>query len=216
MVVRRSISKRNYILAFVLTAMIFVIAFFGGMITDRIFLDDIENFNDETRFNLFRAELRDKMMGDGLCSYAFESPLVEEFVEISNEIIHLENRLGKDNWKVIELKKYYTLLEMYDWLHYKKLKENCGSNYDSILYFYSNQDDENGEPECECDRQGFILGYIKENNPNVRIYSFDYHLEIEEIEILKEKYGITEVPTFVINGNVLHGFSELEAIEYFL
>jgi hypothetical protein len=216
MVIKRSISKRNYVLAFVFTSMIFTIAFLGGMITDRIFLDDVEKFNDETRFNLFRAELRDKMMEDELCSYDFESPLVKEFADISNEIIHLENRLGKDHWKVVELKKYYTLLEMYDWLHYKKLKENCGSNYDLILYFYSNQDDETGEPECECDRQGFILGYIQENNLNVRVYSFDYNLEIEEIKILKEKYGIIEVPSLVINGNVLHGFSELEDIEYFL
>jgi len=93
MVIKRNISKRNYVLAFVFTIMIFVIAFLVGMFTDRVFLDDVDQFNDETRFNLFRLELRNKLIENDFCGYEFESSVIEEFDEVTNEIIHLENRL---------------------------------------------------------------------------------------------------------------------------
>tara|TARA_Y100000310_G_scaffold342188_1_gene444203 strand:- start:1100 stop:1747 length:648 start_codon:yes stop_codon:yes gene_type:complete len=215
MVIKRSISKKNYILALVFTSFIFIIAFLVGIVADRIFLEDVDQFNNEARFDLFRLELRSKLLGEHECTYNYGSPMGDEFLYITNEIMHLEESLGKNNPKVLKLKKYYSLLEIYDWMHYKDIKEKCGADYDLILYFYSNKEI-GGVKECECDRQGFILGYVKEKNPNVRIYSFDYNLDLEEINILKEIYDVENVPTIIVNNNVLHGFSELEDIEYFI
>ncbi len=218
MVVKRTVTKKNYILAFVITGLIFVVAFLFGMVADRMFVEHVDRFNDETRYDMFRLELRNALLEDKICDYKSDSFVKNEFGYVSAEIMQLETKLGKTHQKVMDLKKYYTLLEIYDWLHYKKIKEECGSDYDLILYFYSNKEDSQGNDLCEdCERQGFILSYIKSENPSsVRVYSFDYDLESEEVGILKSLYGIDSFPSIVINDNVIRGFSELEDIEYFL
>ncbi|MBT7553018.1 hypothetical protein HN670_00945, partial [bacterium] len=119
MVVKRTVTKKNYILAFVITGLIFVVAFLFGMVADRMFVEHVDKFNDETRYDLFRLELRSALLEDRICEYEFDSFVKDEFGYVSAEIMQLETKLGKNHQKVKDLKKYYTLLEIYDWLHYK-------------------------------------------------------------------------------------------------
>ncbi len=209
MVVKRKITKKYYFMTFVVTTLIFLVAFFLGFFVNNLnyssTLDELSNM----KTGLLRYDLQYKLLGEYPCEYSGDSPLSGEFEEVRLRIAKLENELGKQDNRVLTLKTYYSLLEISDFLYYADLNKKCGTDYDLILYFYSNEKD-----ECpSCEKQGFVLDYVYGEAQGVRIYSFDYDLELTEIEILKEKYGVKAVPSVVVNGKLLTGYHEAREIQ---
>ena len=120
----------------------------------------------------------------------------------------MEGELGKYDEDVLRMKEYYSLLEIRHWMFIKGLKEDCGRDYNIILFFYSNE-----EEECsDCEMQGYLLGYINQKYDNVFIYSFDKNIQNSALGLLKDKYNVNGL-TLVINDRVSYGFMEKEEIE---
>jgi hypothetical protein len=111
------------------------------------------------------------------------------------------------NTDVISLKKSYSLLEIKDYLLMKKITERCGQKPIFILYFYNNDN-------CEdCTKQGYVLTSLREEYPNLRVYSFDYNLDLGAIKSMISIYKVpNKVPALVINGKVYSGFQSVEDI----
>jgi hypothetical protein len=107
-------------------------------------------------------------------------------------------------------KKYYSLLEIKDYLLSKKLVEKCGKAKKPvfIIYFYSNQGD------CpDCGREGYVLTRLKEIYPDLRVYSFDYHLDLSVIDSMKKIYKVDNVlPALVIEDKTYTGFKSIEEL----
>jgi hypothetical protein len=75
-----------------------------------------------------------------------------------------------------------------------------------ILYFYSNSGD------CaDCEKAGYALTALRQTYPSIRVYSFDYHLDLSALTTLEkiEKLNGT-LPAFVVNGKVVYGFQSIE------
>ncbi len=210
MVVKRKITKKYYFMTFVVTTLIFLVAFFLGFFVNNLnyssTLDELSNM----KTGLLRYDLQYKLLGEYPCEYLEgDSPLSREFEEVRLRVARLENELGKHDKRVLTLKTYYSLLEISDFLYYTDLNKKCGTDYDLILYFYSNEED-----KCpSCEKQGFVLDYVYGEAQDVRIYSFDYDLGLTEIEILKEKYDVKAVPSTVVNGKLLTGLHESKEIQ---
>jgi hypothetical protein len=210
MVVKRKITKKYYFMTFVITTLIFAVAFLLGFFVNSLNYSGTLNELSDMKTDLLRYDLQYKLLGEYPCEYLDDnSQLGGEYEEIRFRIARLESELGKQDERVLTLKTYYSLLEINDFLYYSDLNRKCGTDYDLVLYFYSN--DKEKCPSCE--KQGFILDFVYEENENVRIYSFDYDLGLTEIEILKGKYGVDGVPSIVINGKLLNGFNEIESIQ---
>ncbi len=210
MVVKRKITKKYYFMTFVITTLIFAVAFLLGFFVNSLNYSGTLNELSDMKTDLLRYDLQYRLLGEYPCEYLEDnSQLGGEYEEIRFRIARLESELGKEDERVLTLKTYYSLLEINDFLYYSDLNRKCGTDYDLILYFYSN--DKEKCPSCE--KQGFILDFIYEENENIRIYSFDYDLGLTEVEILKEKYKVTGVPSIVVNGKLLNGFNEIESIQ---
>ena len=100
-------------------------------------------------------------------------------------------------------------MEIRDYLITKRLAEACKTKPVTVLYFYSNAGD------CgDCDKAGYALSYLRNTYPTLRVYSFDYNLELGA---LKTFIAVTKVkdtlPAFVINGKHSYGFSSLADLE---
>jgi hypothetical protein len=204
--------KRNAILALVLTVGLFVtvIAAVGylnnarvqelGAIEDKIALDTLSL---ETQFDLL-AEAPCKEVSEG-------SVLSSELNDLAARLSYTEERLGSDNDEVVKLKRQYTLLEIKDYLLMKRLAKEC-TNLKPVfvLYFYSNAGDCAG-----CAEAGYALSYLRQTYPRLRVYSFDYNLDLGALRTLVAVLGIkTPFPAYVINGknfNELASLKELEA-----
>jgi hypothetical protein len=110
---------------------------------------------------------------------------------------------------VITLKKFYSLLQIKDYILMKKIAEKCGDKPRSILYFYS-------ATSCDdCRKQGYVLTSLREENPGVRVYSFDYNLDINALKSLINIHSINgkNLPAVVINETTHEGFQSFENLK---
>ncbi|HEY4500712.1 MAG TPA: hypothetical protein VJI70_00365 [Candidatus Paceibacterota bacterium] len=161
----------------------------------------IDSLSLETQFSLLEAAPCD--------SSASSATLTSELADFSGRLSYAEDQLGSDNPQVIRLKERYSLLEIRDYLITKRLAEACKTKPVTVLYFYSNAGD------CgDCDKAGYALSYLRNTYPTLRVYSFDYNLELGA---LKTFIAVTKVkdtlPAFVINGKHSYGFSSLADLE---
>lgn len=90
----------------------------------------------------------------------------------------------------------------------QKARNRCNLDIESIIYFY-------GREDCnDCRRQGYILTDMRNDYPELRVYSFDYYLELSAIDALKSIYKVDEnLPALIINDKVYKGFKNKEDIE---
>ena len=90
----------------------------------------------------------------------------------------------------------------------KKMRERCGEKSIFILYFYKND-------SCtDCTKQGYVLTSLREKYPDLRVYSFDYNLDLSAIKTMTSIYKVPDnLPAIVINGKVYNGLQTLESIE---
>lgn len=161
----------------------------------------IDTLSLDTQFSLLEAAPCD--------SSASSTTLISELTDLGDRLSYAENQLGNDNVQVIRLKEQYSLLEIRDYLITKKLAVACGAKPVTVLYFYSNSGD------CaDCDKAGYALSYLHNTYPMLRVYSFDYNLELGA---LKTFIAITKVqdslPAFVVNGKNSYGFTSLADLE---
>ncbi len=128
---------------------------------------------------------------------------------LGDKLSFAEQRLGKQDQQVIELKKEYALLEIRDYLLMQKLSTTCHITPITVLYFYSNTGD------CaSCDRAGYALSYMRKTYPRIRVYSFDYHLDLGALKTLIEVKKIKPtLPAFVIQKKRFYGFTSLTQLE---
>lgn len=205
-----SIALRNSIIALGIT-----IALIGTIVYSISYLNNariaeltaieeqltIDALSLETQFLLLEAAPCD--------SAASSTTLTSELADLGNRLAYTENQLGSDNPQVIHLKKKYSLLEIRDYLVTKKLAAACGTKPVTVLYFYSNSGD------CpDCDKAGYALTYLRDTYPKLRVYSFDYNLDLGALKTLVAVDKVkNNLPAFIVNGKYSNGFSTLEEFE---
>jgi hypothetical protein len=140
--------------------------------------------------------------------------LSPELNVLGDKLSHTENERGEEDQDVIYLKKYYSLLQVKDYLLSKKLAEKCGAKKQPvfIIYFYSNVGD------CpDCIKEGYVLTRLKEKYPDLRVYSFDYNLQLSVIDSLKSIYRVeSALPALVIEDTTYTGYKSVEDLEALL
>lgn len=202
---------RNAILALVITGAIIgtVLYAINTLNANRIAeLDAIENqlatdtLSLETQFSLLEAAGCEEVGANNI--------LTKEVGSLGDRLAFTEERLGSTNEEVIRLKKQYTLLQIRDYLLTKQFAEACDIDPVIALYFYSNE-----EGACEdCDRASYALSYMRQTYPSLRVYSFDYNLDLGALKTLIAVEKVApRFPAFVIEDKRRYGFTTLEEFQ---
>ena len=169
-----------------------------SLLQENVLIDLMAN---ETQFELLKSAPCDSLI-EG-------SSLASKMDEIGRKLTFAENH--DDNIvEINSLKKYYSLLEIKDYLLSREIVKKCpGANIHSIVYFY--------REDCKpCVRQGYVLSEVKKRYPWVRIYSFDYDLDFPIIKSFGDIYHVSEgeFPVLILDGDSIHhGFMFAEDIE---
>ncbi|OYT37651.1 hypothetical protein B6U82_01335 [Candidatus Pacearchaeota archaeon ex4484_31] len=210
---KRKIVKEKYIAVFALATLLFIVGILVGHWISEWKIKKTLEVEKKLRFDLLSLELETEMLENYPCTIE-AMMLEEELGNIARKVSFLEEQLGKRNPKVLELKKYYSLLEIRHYLLMKERKERCNENYTLILFFYSNLP-ENIEVS---EKQGYVLDYLRDKytTKKVKIYSLDYDLDLGIIKELIRIHNISEVPSLVIDGNLYVGFQSKEKLERIL
>jgi len=107
----------------------------------------------------------------------------------------MERQSDVNESDIDQLKEYYALLQVKDYLLVSRLAEKCGTHPAIVFYFYTK--------DCpECDREGYILTDVQKDYEGLNLYSFDYNMESSAVRTLISILDVPQdkLPTLIING----------------
>lgn len=200
---------KKYIYAFFITAAIFLTAIFLGNFFSNKKISELRVTESQIALDILSSETQFALLGELSCPDAQNSVLSQELDSLGEKLDYGEERFGTDNEEFLTLKKQYSLLEIKDYLLIKKIRD-CPKPPITILYFYADN--------CpDCDREGYVLTFLREQYPELRVYSFDYNLDLSALKTLASIYGVRDTfPTLVIKNKSHQGFKGIEDIKVLL
>lgn len=208
------ISWKKYAYTFVITAVIFITAIFLSNYFSQKKINEIKNIESRIAVDILASETQFSLLSELSCRDIGSSFLSKELATLGDKLAYTEQNRGSDDTEVLNLKKYYSLLQIKDFLLMQKIKDRCGSNQannngPSIMYFYSNEGD------CEnCEKEGYVLTKLRQDYPELRVYSFDYNLDLSALQTLISVYNIeNNLPVLLINDKVYYGFKSVDEIK---
>ena len=208
------IDTRKYLFTFFLTVTIFITAFFASNFFSNKRVEDVKSIQDNIAIDILSSETQFDLLKEVPCQNVNDSILSPELNILGDKLSHTENDRGETDSDVIYLKKYYSLLQVKDYILSKKLAEKCGAVKKpvSIIYFYSNSGN------CsDCQKEGYVLTRLKQKYPDLRVYSFDYDLQLSVVDSLKAIYKIKPVlPALILEDKTYTGYTSLAELEAIL
>ena len=210
-------NKKRYIYTFIITLAIF---FFSIWLSNFFSDKKVQSLRDlESRINLdiLSVETRFSLLQKTSCEHIVNNDNTknnnigfnEDLNNVALKIKSLENQLGYEDADVISLKKYYSLLQIKDYILAKEFHDRCKQNTVSILYFY--------DAQCEdCAKQSIILDKIISDYPEIRVYYLDKGTYNPALETMASVYKIVKTPSIVINEKTYTGFQDIQKIESYI
>jgi len=199
---------KKYVIVLFITSTIFIFGLWVSNYFNDKKIDQLKSIENTISLDLMSSETQFDLLEELSCKDISTTVLSSELNSLAEKISYSESNIGIENIDVVSLKKSYSLLEIKDYLLMKRITERCGEKSIFILYFYKNDN-------CDdCTRQGYILTSLREKYPNLRVYSFDYNLDISAIRAMISIYKVPDdLPAIVINGKVYSGLKTVEEIE---
>ncbi len=209
----RNARWSNYIVAFLITSFMFATALYASNYFNNQRLEDIRATQDTISTDILSLETQFDLLQEHSCNNISENTVLpSELRTLANQLSYMEAQGSRNQDEVTRLKRLYSLLEIKDYLLMKQIATKCNLKPVFILYFYSNKGD------CDaCEKQGYVLTSLAENYPQLRIYSFDYNLDVSALQTLISIDKIENtLPSLLINGKPYYGFQSVEDINAIL
>lgn len=206
-----SLATRNALFALGITIAIIGTIFFAISQLDARRIAELDAIQAQLATDTLSIETQFALLENAPCAdLSIGTDLTREVATLGDRLSAAESRLGSDNAEVLRLKRQYTLLQIRDYILTQRIADTCDVEPVTALYFYSNE-----SGACEsCDRASYALSYLRQTYPQLRVYSFDYNLDLGAlktfiaVERIEEKF-----PAFVIEGKRSYGFTDLESFQ---
>lgn len=211
---------KKYAYTFLITAVIFITAIVASNYFSQKKITEIKDIESQISIDISASETQFSLLSELPCREISSSLLSKELADLGDKLSYTESSRGTDDPEVISLKKYYSLLQIKDFLLLQKIKEQCGQSIKNsltaqagglfIMYFYSNKDG-----DCpDCQKEGFVLSKLRQDYPDLRVYSFDYNLDLSALQTLIDIYDIQKkLPVILINEQSYYGFKSEDDIK---
>ena len=197
-------ERKKYLIVLLITTGIFIVVFGLVALINNHRLANIDDLQRQITADLIATETQFDLLKTAPCSSIENTLLSQELNELGRKLDFTQETQGATDTDVVQLKKYYSLLQVKDYLLMEEFAGKCNADINSILYFYKS--------DCsECIKQGLILTEFKKRYPEVRIYSFDTDLDFSVIETFTSLYDFDDVyPTLISRNETYQGLQTLE------
>lgn len=203
------IDWKKYLIVFLITVGLFVTAGYVSNYFSNSKIEQLKLIQDKIAIDILSSETQFSLLSELSCKNISDSIYSPELGELGSKLEWSQNNLSATE-EVSYLKKYYSLLQIKDYLLAKKISARCGIKSAFILYFYTTLDN------CTlCQKQGIVLTSLRAKYPELRVYSFDYSTELGAVKAMLQIYKIkdTELPALVVDDEVMNGFHSIEELE---
>lgn len=209
--VNRDIPLLKIFLALLITTFLFLIGILIGYSISYYKYQDLYLKQESIKYDLLNIELESNFLDT--CDSIVLEGITSELSRMGQTIELLEERFGKNDIKVIDQKKKYSLLEVQHLLSISEFEKKCNANLSIILFFYSNKKDYVDAAQ----KIGFILSSLKNENPEkIMIYSFDFDIDSSIITILKRYYHVEVPNTVIIENKTIVGIDNINDIKQYI
>lgn len=200
----------KYVLVFFITLGLFGVIFLASEFLYTQRTGQIKAMEDTINRSILESEIQYRLLADATCDTGDSSNplLIDEINRLAERLDLMESQRGTLDPEVVSLKKYYSLLQVRDFLFLRERERICNIKAPVIVYFYSNQGD------CDdCKKMGYVLTSLREEYANLHIYAFDYDIGLSVVDTLKSIYKLNgELPAIVIDRKPYYGFIERDEI----
>jgi hypothetical protein len=202
----RETNWHTYAIVLAITVFVFGSAYLLSSFFYQQRMSDVRAVEQSLNLSVLATEVDYALLADTICE-SESSVLTDELSGLAEKLSFMEET-GADKTTLESLKKNYTLLQVKDYLLNKQKGIQCGIHPPTILYFYSNIGD------CaDCKRQGYVLTGLQQDHPELRIYAFDYNLDLSVIRTLRSIYKLSgQLPALVVSRVPYYGFKDREGI----
>ena len=202
-------NPKKYLIVLAITCAVFLTGFLASNYLNNQKIDSIKNTEDQISLDILSSEAQYQLLEQSSCDIVTGSILSDELNTLADKLSYAESQEGFSSADVQSLKENYSLLEIKDYLLMQQIYNKCGATPTSILYFYSNKGN------CtDCTDQGYVLTALRQEYPELRVYAFDYNLDLDAVKTLITLYHIPSVlPALVMNGKVYDGFQSIAQIQ---
>jgi len=203
------IDWKKYVIVFLFTVGLFLSASYVSNYFGNKKIDQLKLIQDKISIDILSSETQFSLLSELSCKNISDSVISGELGELGRKLEWGQENLGMTD-TVSYLKKYYSLLEIKDYLLTKKISARCNTKSAFILYFYTT-----AENCSECEKQGLALSALRDKYPELRVYSFDYSIDLSAVKAMLQIYKIedTKLPALVIDEDVLTGFHSIDELE---
>lgn len=206
---QKQFDWKRYVIVFFITLGLFLTAFYISDYFNGRKLNQLQGIQDKISIDILSSETQYSLLSELSCKNVSGSILSGELNELGNKLEWSQNNIGAID-EVLHLKKYYSLLQIKDYLLMKKISSRCGVKSAFVLYFYTT-----AQNCTECEKQGIVLSSLREKYPELRVYSFDFSTDLSAVRAMLNIYKIqdTKLPAVVIDDELLTGFQSVENLE---
>lgn len=202
---------RNALIALSITVVLFATVLGAVKYLNDARIGELNAIENKIATDILSLETQFDLLAEASCVDISEGLVLStELNDLTDRLSYTEERLGSENEEVLKLKRQYTLLQIKDYLLMKRLAKEC-KNFKPVfvLYFYSNAGD------CkDCSEAGYALSYLRATYPRLRVYSFDYNLDLGALKTLNAVLGIKPpLPAYVVNGKNVSGLASLNDLK---
>ena len=211
--VDRKFYKKEHFIALMITLVIFVIGILIGLKVSDLRVGYVQDISRVQKADLESLQLQylflNTQKNKNESCVVLQKTLDQSLHDLENARLKIETyiqNLQREDF--ILTKKEYMLNEIRYWLLAQQMKQECGADVVSILYFYAK--DEN----CgDCSTQGYILTSLKNRfEDKLLIFSLDSEFDESMIKILNNVYNITRVPALIIESKKFEGLITKEKL----
>ena len=201
---------KKYAWTLLITVTIFITAIALSNYFSNKKITSLRDIEDKISTDIMSSETQYSLLAESSCKDLSSDVLSQELNALAQKLTYTEANLSQNSTDLLRLKTYYTLLQIKDYLLMKKISIKCNTKPVFILYFYSN--------DCpQCEQQGYVLTFLREKYPDLRIYSFDYNLNNPALRTMISLYKVEALtPAIVINDKVYNGFIDKDKLEGYL
>jgi len=210
----RKISSDKYVIAGIITFLIFALGVTLGLVFEDYRYNVLEDVNDEQEIKYLSLQLQYLFInseGDSNCPI-LATTLKETVTDLSDslsEVISYEEEKKVTDKKKISIQRRYALDNIRYWLLATQSKKRCDLDIVPILYFYT-------QGCSSCPNQGTVLTYFKKVFGE-KVLVFPINLELREkepmVEIIIKRFNVTKYPTIVIDEQKYEGVVQQDELQ---
>ncbi len=204
------IDWKKYLIVFLFTVGLFLSASYISNYFSNQKINQLKQIQDNISIDILSSETQFSLLSELSCKSISDSVLSSELDDLGKKLEWGQNNISGNTDELSYLKKYYSLLEIKDYLLTKQISTRCKTKAAFILYFYTTKDN------CsECEKEGLVLSALRDKYDELRVYSFDYSIDVSAVKAMLQIYKIqdTKLPALVIDDNVLTGFQGIDELE---